>query len=96
MYKPSCIRDLIGVKGFGLQQETGDLGSQNPADITFNIAIPSKNERVRNNKNRPQKMCPGRIQQSIEAIEEEGLNDLNLSLDEKFISSGCEIGMDET
>lgn len=95
MYKPSCIRDLIGVKGFGLQKETGDLGSQNPADITFNITIPSKNERVRNNKNRPQTMRPGRIQQSIEAIEEEGLNDLNLSLDEKFISSGCEIGMDE-
>ena len=95
MHKPACIRDLIGEKGFGLQKEKGEMGSQNPCDINFNLAIPSKHERVKNNMYRPKQMRPGLIQESTNILMEDGMSDLNLSIDEKFLSSGCKIEIDE-
>ena len=39
-------------------------------------------------------MKPGVIIESLETLEKECLIDLNLSIDEKFLSSGCQIKTD--
>ena len=91
--KESCLRNLTGKKAFGLDKR-GQLGSQDPSDLEVNLAIPSRTERERNNQNRPVKMTPGCINESLEALKNEGLNDLNISIDEKHVSAGIEMKFD--
>ena len=82
IHKDSCLRDLTGKKAFGLEKR-GNIGTQDPSDIEFNLAIPSKTEREKNNKSRPVKMTPGCIYESLKALKDENLTDLNISIDEK-------------
>ena len=90
IHKESCLRDLTGKKAFGLDK-IGNVGAHNPADINFNVAIPNRTNREKNNQSRPVKMTPGCINESIEALKDEKMKDLNLSIDEKHISSGVEM-----
>ena len=84
IHKESCLRDLTGKKAFGLHQ-VGSIGSQDASQIEINLAIPSRTEREKNNKSRPVKMNPGCIKESLEALKQENLIDLNMSIDEKHI-----------
>ena len=71
-------------------------GTQDPIDLEFNLPIPSRTEREENNQYRPVKMSPGCIQESLESLKMENFKDLNLSIDEKHISSGMEMQVNET
>ena len=89
IHKESSLRDLTGKKAYGLHQ-SGSVGSQDPSQIEFNIAIPSRTEREKNRRYRPVEMKPGCIRESLAALKQENIKELNISIDEKHISSGIQ------
>ena len=95
IHKESSLRNLTGRKAFGLEKH-GQAGTQDPIDLEFNLPIPSRTEREKNNQYRPVKMSPGCIQESLQSLKMENFKDLNLSIDEKHISSGMEMQVNET
>ena len=91
LHGESTLRNLTGRKGFGLERE-GEVGTQNPEDLEFNLAIPSRTERKKHNTHKPVSMKPGPIMESLEILKKEShLKTLNLSIDEKHLSSGMEL-----
>ena len=73
-------------------EREGEVGTQNPEDLEFNLAIPSRTERKKHNKHKPVSMKPGPIIESLEILKKESqLKIPNLSIDEKHLSSGMEL-----
>ena len=95
LHGESTLRDLTGKKGFGLEKE-GEIGTQNPEDLEINIPIPSRQERTKNIKWRPVVMKPGVIKESLDILNHEPhLKNLNLSIDEKHLSTGVQLTVKE-
>jgi hypothetical protein len=93
LHQEASLRDLIGKKGFGLEK-SGEVGSQDPRDLEFNLAIPSRTERQKHNKHKRVNLTPGVIKESLDLLKmEPQMKNLNLSIDEKHLSGGMDLSI---
>jgi transposase-like protein len=86
------IRDLTGWKYWGA--EDGQKKSVIPDELKINIAVPSLSAILANSVCRPKGIVPGIIPEALEAAKQSKMREVNLGLDEKFLSTGIEVNVD--
>ena len=88
------IRDLIGWKFWGSEDGSTQGGSVMPDQLKINIALPSLRSIRHRATCRPKDISPGLIPEVLEAIKAAKLTEVNLGIDEKYVSPAIEVSVD--